>query len=102
MKTFVLLIVACALLTGCTFSHGSSTDTIYGWDNGPVWGHMYLKNDHATAYCFPDYMTEIIDAAYENNFTVKVTYETYLIRGSLCRTSEKYDNVVVTHVEIIK
>ena len=104
MKKILLLsiMMICVVLSGCTFQHGTTRDIVQGWDKGILWHHMYLKNDHTTAYCFDNLdFTRIFDEAQKTQKEVIITYETYLIRGSLCSTSDKFENVIITNVQFI-
>jgi len=103
MKKYIImmLIVLVMFLTSCTLESGSSTDYIYGYDKGIVWGHAYLKDDHTTCYCFnDDSIKEMFEYAQTNNVKLKVNYERYLIKGSLCSCGDKMSTVIVTKVEV--
>ena len=101
MKTKLYLLLGLFLLTGCTFQHGSSRDIVQGWDKGIIWYHAYLKNDHTTAYCFdnPDFI-KIMDISQKTQKEIILTYETYILRGALCTTSDKFDNVIITNITL--
>lgn len=97
-----LIVVLLLMLAGCTFQSGSTRDYASGWDEGILWYHAYLKNDHSTAYCFDDsVMRETFEYAKRNGKEVVVEYETYLFRGALCSANKNYETVVVTKVWII-
>jgi hypothetical protein len=96
----LIVTLALALLSGCTFQHGTTRDIVQGWDRGIIWSHMYLKNDHNTAYCFDqDSFNVIFDEAQKTQKEVIVTYETYLVRGTFCLAAEGYEKVIVTGVK---
>lgn len=101
-KLFAVLIAFLLIsnVSAIVFQHGSSRDVVQGYDKGWLWYHLYLKNDHTTAYCFdnPSFVS-MLEQSQRTQREVIVTYETYLFRGFFCMTSEKYDNVVVTNVE---
>lgn len=95
-----LLLVGILLLFGCTLQHGTSRDVVQGYDKGILWSHMYLKNDHSTCYCFNN--QEFIKTFDESQLTQKeviVTYEKYIVKGSLCNCDDKYEKVIVTNVK---
>lgn len=94
MTTTLLLII---LLTGC-IQEGTSTDTIYGYDKGPIWNHVYLKNDHTTTYCFEDNLQDDIEQAYKNNTVVTIHYNKYWFRGALCNPQPNTEPVVVESI----
>lgn len=98
MKLFLVL---CGLLlvAGCTFQSGQSNDRIYGYDKGIIWNHLYLVNDHSTAYCFDDGFVPSVQKALAENRSVVVHYEKYLVRGSLCSVPENMEAVVVTEID---
>jgi hypothetical protein len=102
MKRIIALcfLICILLVSGCALQHGSSRDVVQGWDKGILWYHMYLKNDHTTAYCFdnPEFI-KIFDDAQKTQREVIVTYETYLVRGILCSVSDKYEKVIITDVK---
>jgi len=98
-----MLIIVVMFLTSCTLEKGSSTDYVYGYDKGIVWGHAYLKDDHTTCYCFDDDdMSEQFEYAQSNNVKVKVNYERYITRGFLCNCGEKISTVIITKVEVVE
>lgn len=104
MKQLLILMALVVMLTtaGCTFQQGTSKDYVYGYDKGIIWHHLYLKDDHKTCYCFdnPEFIATL-KLAQEMNEKVIVSYETYLIRGSLCTAAEGYENVIVTDVKLM-
>ena len=96
----LIVILALALLSGCTFQHGTTRDIVQGYDQGIIWKHMYLKNDHNTAYCFDDNSFSVIfDEAQKTQKEVIITYETYFFRGFFCSAAEGYEKVIVTGVK---
>ena len=99
MRRVILGLFLILFLGGCTFTQGTTKDVVQGFDKGIIWHHLYLLNDHTTAYCFDnDDFIPILKSAQESNQKVTVTYETNLIRGILCTTSDKFERVVVTNV----
>jgi len=104
MKKLILVIgiVSLMLMTGCALQKGYSTDTIYGYDTGFLWSHLYLTNDHSTEYCIkPGMFDNVIELARKNNTKVEVDFEKHLIKGSLCDPiNEKYEKVIVTDIQI--
>lgn len=104
MKTkIILLTILMLMLSGCAFQHGTSRDIVQGYDEGIIWYHAYLKNDHNTAYCFdnPEFVSMLEDSQ-RNQKEIIVTYETYFLRGWFCTTSDKYENVIITKIEYAK
>ena len=97
-KALLLGLMACLLLSACTFQDGFSKDKVYAYDKGILWNHLYLVNDHTTAYCFDDSLWNSVKEAYENNKTVNVHYQTYLIKGSLCSTGN-LENVIAIGID---
>lgn len=100
MKNKLLILFILLFLVSCTFHSGQSIDTVYSVDKGPLWSHLYLKDDHSTCYCFDN--TEWYDMLKEgqkNGTKFVVSYETYLLTGGLCYCGEKFDTVVVTKIE---
>lgn len=100
----VVTILGVLLLSACGTQHGKSVDTIYGYDTGIVWNHLYLTNDHTTTYCYQDPTLNIIlEQALQNKSKVEVTYSKYIIKGSLCQsgTSSDGERVVVDNVKIV-
>jgi hypothetical protein len=84
------------------FQHGTTRDLIQGYDKGIIWYHAYLKNDHNTAYCFDDKrFILILEQSQREQREVLVTYETYLLRGFFCSTTENYENVIIKNVEFV-
>jgi phenolic acid decarboxylase len=102
MNKAIIILIGLLLISNASaivFQHGSSRDIVQGYDRGWLWYHLYLKNDHATAYCFDNSLFAVMfEESQRTQKEVIVTYETYLFRGSFCMTSERYDNVVVTNV----
>lgn len=96
----MLLIFGVILLYGVSYQSGTSKDIVQGYDNGIMWHHAYLKNDHTTAYCFDDerFIT-ILDESQRQNKEVIISYKKYVGRGFFCSTSEKFERVVVTDVQ---
>lgn len=90
-------------MSACTFQHGTTRDIVQGYDSGILWNHMYLKNDHTTVYCFEKdtNFSEMFDESQRTQKEIIVTYETYLLKGSLCYHSEKFDGVVVKDVKFV-
>ena len=100
MKLLPVVLVFALVLTACTFQSGVSTDRIYSYDQGILWNHVYLVNDHSTVYCYDGFVGNEIERAFEENRTVKLYYEKYLFRGALCQTpGDNWEAVVVTRVE---
>lgn len=95
----VLGIITLLFLASCTTQHGTSKDRIYGYDTGPVWGHMYLVNDHSTTYCFDKTREDIIKEAYDSNRTVMITYEKGPLKAFFCMGQAEQETVVVTQVK---
>lgn len=101
MKKILLLgiLISILIISGCTLQSGTSRDIVQGYDEGIIWNHAYLKNDHSTAYCFDN--PSFVDVFQQSQLFQKeviVTYEKYLFRGALCSVSEKYEKVIVTDV----
>ena len=96
------------ILTACSASiqNGFSTDNAYGYDVGPIWGHLYLVNDHTTAYCFkPDTYGQLIKDSIKNKQKLDVYYQKYVgmaPTGALCTPPDNMEAVVVTNIEISK
>ena len=102
IKIILIIVIVCSLIlvNGCTYQHGTSRDIVQGYDKGIIWHHAYLKNDHTTAYCFDnESFIPILDESQKTQREVIVTYETYLFRGFLCTTSEKYEKVVIADIK---
>lgn len=86
-----------------SYQSGTSKDKVMGYDVGPIWNHAYLMNDHFTVYCFDnDNFKPIFEEAQRNQKEVIVSYKKYMGRGSLCTSSQTYEPVIVTNVEIVK
>ena len=92
-----------ALLSIPFLNSGSSTDIAYGVEKNSYWSKLYLRDDHKTAYCIdnPD-LIAIAEKASVEKQKVKVSYQEYVFRGSLCFVGEKYSSVVVTNIEVIE
>lgn len=104
-KIIYLSIIICLFISNVsalTFQHGSTRDVVQGYDKGWIWYHLYLKNDHATAYCFDNPLfASMFEELQRTQRDVIVTYETYLFRGFWCQVSDKYEKVIVTNVEFV-
>lgn len=95
-----ILIIGAIIFWNTSYQHGTSKDVVQGYDKGILWYHAYLKNDHNTAYCFDDErFIPLLEKSQRENTEVIVSYEKYVIRGSLCSTSENYENVIITKIE---
>ena len=83
-----------------SYQHGTSRDVVQGYDKGIIWHHAYLKNDHATAYCFDDErFINILTDSQRTQKEVIITYEKYWGRGFFCSAAEKYETVIITKIE---
>lgn len=110
--TFLTLIIIAIFLIGGTvifssffLNSGQSTDVAYGVEHNPFWYKLYLKDDHKTVYCIDKSDVNLIslaETATKLKQTVKVTYQEYLIKGTLCSAGDNYKGVVVKNIEIIK
>jgi len=101
MAVIILLIVL--ILKPVSYQHGTSKDIVQGYDKGIIWYHVYLLNDHHTAYCFDDEkFIPLLEQSQKNNEKIIITYEKYVIRGCLCSSSDNYENVIITNVELEK
>jgi hypothetical protein len=101
MKPLSILLIGLILFsTGCTLQSGKSKDTIYAYDTGILWNHLYLTNDHTTCYCFKGSENyDAIKSAFDDKKIVDVYYEKYLVKGTLCECGE-LEEVVVTKIEL--
>jgi len=82
---------------------GSSTDYPYNIEKSSFWNKLWLKDDHTTVYCFDDErFIPIIEQAQKENKKIKVSYQEYLFRGTLCSSgSENIGTVVITNIEVL-
>jgi hypothetical protein len=100
MKLYILILLA-LFLVGCQYQKGISRDTIYGYDSGLIWGHLYLTNDHSTAYCFDvKQFNNILQTAKDSNKKIEVTYSKNIGKGVLCSVGD-YERVIVEDVKIL-
>jgi hypothetical protein len=106
----VILVVALVVggiiwLINSSMVKGSSVDIAYGVEQNSFWYKLYLKDDHKTIYCLDKDNQDLIDLAQraaEDKLKVKVYYQEYWFRGTLCGgDTEKYDSVVVTKLEVL-
>lgn len=99
----VLAIMIFLLIYSQFLSSGSSTDVAYGVEKNKFWSKLYLKDDHKTVYCMdnPDFI-QTAQTASELKQKVKVDYQEYVFRGSLCGASQSYDYVVVTNIRVME
>lgn len=100
----VLVLIGLFALISLSLNSGSSVDTAYGVESNTFWYKLYLKDDHKTIYCIDKDDTSFITMAQNaarDKEKVKVTYQEYIFRGSLCGGSETYDAVVVTNLEVL-
>ena len=100
---FALIVSAIYVVFLIFRSSGSSTDIAYGYEENAFWGKLYLKDDHKTVYCIEknSNLAQIAESASTLKKNVKVYYNEYFIRGSLCSFTEKYDGVVVTKIDVL-
>lgn len=96
------LIVGIILVATLFLSNGQSTDTAYGYEQSKFWGKLYLKDDHKTVYCIEkdSKLAEIANQASIDKSKIKVTYQEYLFKGTLCPSGD-YNAVVVTDIEVL-
>ena len=99
----IILMLSLILLVGCTTQTGNTKDKVHGYDVGPVWGHLYLINDHSTVYCFDKGLYESkIESAEDLNQTVKVYYnKQYPFNTFLCSAVDGYERVEVIGIEVV-
>jgi len=97
------LLCAVILMTGCTLQSGFTKDKLHGYDSGVLWNHVYLLNDHTTVYCFDDdrFIPILEQAKNNNNITIEVAYNKYLLRGALCSSGQEMESVVITNIKIV-
>jgi len=101
---FIVVIIGILCLINILFlNHGSSIDIAYGVEQNTFWSKLYLKDDHTTVYCMDDdNLIQIAKQASQEKLKVKVTYQEYIFRGTLCNLfNDKYNGVVVTNIEVI-
>jgi hypothetical protein len=100
-KILIIIILSSMILfTGCTLQSGYTRDKLHGYDYGILWNHLYLLNDHSTVYCFKDDLIPVIESI-NNNDTIQVYYESYLVYGILCSSGQSMESVVITDIKII-
>lgn len=100
-----LLLLGVYALISVFLNSGQSTDIAYGVEKNNFWTKLYLKDDHKTVYCIDKDDLNFIDIANKasiNKDKVKVTYQEYVFRGSLCSSDDVYSAVVVTDIEVLK
>ena len=101
-KRIIGVLMLGLLFIGCEYQKGNSNDTVYGYDKGLLWNHLYLTNDHTTCYCFDDQkVISILDSAIATGRKVEVNYGKYLLRGQLCSAPDKYETVVVDSLTLL-
>lgn len=106
---FIVFLIAglIALIAGISslfLNKGSSTDYPYTIEKSNFWNKLWLKDDHTTVYCYDDErFTSVIQRAIDENKKVKVEFQEYVFRGSLCFSgSDKISEVVITNVEVME
>lgn len=97
-KSNISLLLIGLFLVGCTTQMGSSRDVIYGYDQGPAWNHMYLKNDHTTTYCFDNRLLDKVKAYYDNQTVVKISYAKGTFYTGVCMGQGNSEVVLVNDI----
>lgn len=98
-----ILVLIFAGISYFFLNKGTSVDYPYSVEHSSIgWDKLWLKDDHTTVYCFDNpSFKDVIEKARSENKKVKVYYQDYVFRGSLCLSgNDEIGTTVITDIEI--